>query len=34
MKREMDINEVSDGKRYSSNDMVKIEMCIRDRCNG
>lgn len=31
MKREMDINEVSDGKQYSSNDMVKIGC---DDCSG
>ena len=31
MKREMDINEVSDGKRYSSNDMAMIGC---DECSG
>ena len=31
MKREIDINEVSDGKRYSSNDMAKIGC---DDCSG
>ncbi len=27
MKRNVDLNEISDGRLYSANDMVKVELC-------
>ena len=28
MKREVDLNEISDGRLYSSGDMVKVDCCL------